>query len=170
MSKPLEEQIHDLKDKLARAAHERDEYRKLYELDSIELERLRRHIFGQKAEHVDPGQMQLAFDAIVQMLAGAAAPTDAATPADADVPSSPDGGGAAPGGASGGGGKGRKTTPHGRQKLPEHLPVERIELLPPVGDHRVPRRIGEDRGHVIAGVHRSPPAPTPIWAALAFAA
>ena len=32
MSKSLEEQIHDLKDKLARAAHERDEHRKLYEL------------------------------------------------------------------------------------------------------------------------------------------
>ncbi|WP_437579521.1 hypothetical protein [Sorangium sp. So ce887] len=63
MSKPIEEQIRELKDELARAAHERDEHRRLYELASIELERLRRHIFGQKAEHVDPGQMQLAFDA-----------------------------------------------------------------------------------------------------------
>ncbi|WP_437951401.1 IS66 family transposase [Sorangium sp. So ce296] len=147
MGKPLEEQIHDLKDKLARAAHERDEYRKLYELASIELERLRRHIFGQKAEHVDPGQMQLAFDAIVQMLAGAGAPTGAAAPADADTPSSPEGGGAAPADAPGGGGKGRRTTPHGRQKLPEHLPVERIELLPPeVRDERATDmvRIGEE--------------------------
>ena len=39
-----------------------------------------------------------------------------------------------------------------------------------VGDHRVPRLIGEDRGPMIASVHRSPPAPTPIWAALASAA
>ncbi|WP_234024072.1 RHS repeat-associated core domain-containing protein [Sorangium cellulosum] len=38
-----------------------------------------------------------------------------------------------------------------------------------VGDPRVPRPVGEDRGHVIAGVHRSPPAPAPIWAALASA-
>ncbi|AUX28129.1 MULTISPECIES: IS66 family transposase [Sorangium] len=137
----VEEQIHELKDKLARAAHERDEYRKLYELASIELERLRRHIFGQKAEHVDPGQMQLAFDAILQMLAGAGAPPDAG-PA-----SSPQGGGAAPSGSSGGGDKGRIVRPHGRQKLPEHLPVERIELLPPeVQDERATAlvRIGEE--------------------------
>jgi transposase len=33
-------------------------------------------------------------------------------------------------GSTAGGGKGRKSTPYGRQKLPEHLPVERIELLP----------------------------------------
>jgi transposase len=125
VSKSVEEQIHDLKEKLARTAHERDEYRKLYELASIELERLRRHIFGQKAEHVDPAQMQLAFDAIVQMLAGAAALPDAGTG------NSPEGDGAAPNGSPAGGGKGRKITPHGRQKLPEHLPVERIELLPP---------------------------------------
>ncbi|WP_437554775.1 IS66 family transposase [Sorangium sp. So ce367] len=141
MSKSLDEQIHELKDKLARAAHERDEYRKLYELASIELERLRRHIFGQKAEHVDPGQMQLAFDAIVQMLAGAAASPDTGTA------SAPEDDGAAPGGGSGGNGKGRRSTPHGRQKLPEHLPVERIELLPPeVRDERAAEmvRIGEE--------------------------
>jgi transposase len=147
VSKSLDEQIRDLKHKLARAAHERDEYRKLYELASIELERLRRHIFGQKAEHVDPGQMQLAFDAIVQMLAGAAAPTGAAAPPDAGA-GSPEGDGAAPGGSpGGGGGKGPRSTPHGRQKLPEHLPVERIELLPPeVRDERAAEmvRIGEE--------------------------
>ena len=77
MSQPVEEQTRDLKYRLTRAAHERDEYRTLYELASIELEQLRRHIFGHKAEHVDPGQMQLAFDAIVQMLAGAGAQPDA---------------------------------------------------------------------------------------------
>lgn len=142
MSKPVEEQIRELKDKLARAAHERDEYRKLYELASIELERLRRHIFGQKAEHVDPGQMQLAFDAIVQMLAGTGAQPDAGAGAQ------PDGrDGAAPDGSSGGGDKGRQARPHGRQRLPEHLPVERIELLPPEAqDERATAlvRIGEE--------------------------
>jgi transposase len=126
VSKPVEEQIRELKDKLARAAHERDEYRKLYELASIELERLRRHIFGQKAEHVDPGQMQLAFDAIVQMLAGTGAQPDAG------ATGSPDGrDGTAPNGSSGAEDKRRQARPHGRQRLPEHLPVERIELLPP---------------------------------------
>lgn len=150
MSKPVEEQIRELKDKLARAAHERDEYRKLYELASIELERLRRHIFGQKAEYVDPGQMQLAFDAIVQMLAGTGAQPDAGAGAqpDAGATGSPDGrDGAAPNGSSGGGDKGRQARPHGRQRLPEHLPVERIELLPPEAqDERATAlvRIGEE--------------------------
>ncbi|WP_434042402.1 IS66 family transposase [Sorangium cellulosum] len=150
MSKPVEEQIRELKDKLARAAHERDEYRKLYELASIELERLRRHIFGQKAEHVDPAQMQLAFDAIVQMLAGTGAQPDAGTGAqpDAGATSSPDGrDGVAPNGASESGDKGRQARPHGRQRLPEHLPVERIELLPPEAqDERATAlvRIGEE--------------------------
>lgn len=36
------------------ARHERDEYKKLYELISLELERTRRHMFGRKAEAVDP--------------------------------------------------------------------------------------------------------------------
>jgi hypothetical protein len=44
-----------------RASHERDEYKKLYELVSLELERTRRHLFGKKAETVDPSQTQLAF-------------------------------------------------------------------------------------------------------------
>jgi transposase len=117
----------------------------LYQLASIELERLRRHIFGQKAEHVDPGQMQLAFDTIVQMLAGAGAQPGAQP--DAGATSSPEGDGAAPSGSSEGGGKGRPTRPHGRQRLPEHLPVERIELLPPEArDERAPAlvRIGEE--------------------------
>ncbi|KYG01806.1 transposase [Sorangium cellulosum] len=141
----IEEQIRELKDKLARAAHERDEYRKLYELASIELERLRRHIYGQKAEHVDPAQTQLAFDAIVQLLAGAGAQPDAGAtkPPEAGDGAAPNG----PSGASGGGDKGRQVRPHGRQKLPEHLPVERIELLPPEArDERATAlvRIGEE--------------------------
>jgi transposase len=52
-----------------RAAHERNEYKKLYELASMELDRLRRHVFGQRAEHVDPAQMQLAFEAVTKLLA-----------------------------------------------------------------------------------------------------
>ncbi|WP_438032945.1 hypothetical protein [Sorangium sp. So ce204] len=49
-----------------------------------------------------------------------------------------------------------------------------LSVIPPVqigvGEHRVPRPIGEDRGPMIGGVHRSPPVPTPIWATLASAA
>ncbi|MGK3958945.1 IS66 family transposase [Sorangium sp. So ce118] len=145
MGTSVEEQIRELKDRLARAAHERDEYRKLYELASIELERLRRHIYGQKAEHVDPAQTQLAFDAIVQLLAGSGAQPDAGatSPPEAGDGAAPDG----TSGPSGGGDKGRQVRPHGRQKLPEHLPVERIELLPPEArDERATAlvRIGEE--------------------------
>lgn len=122
----LEVQVIDLEKRLARVAHERDEYRKLYELCSIELERLRRHIFGQKAERVDPAQMQLALDAVVQTLgrlpAQAEQTSTAPNASAADDSSPPAGGKPKP--------KERKVTPHGRQNLPEHLPVERIEVLP----------------------------------------
>ncbi|XYH92917.1 hypothetical protein ACMHYB_34285 [Sorangium sp. So ce1128] len=50
------------------------------------------------------------------------------------------------------------------------IPSDESEGPDRVGDHRVPRRIGEDRGSVIAGAHRSPPAPAPIWAPLASTA
>jgi transposase len=122
----------DLEKQLARVVrerdefrHERDEYRKLYELASIELERLRRHIFGQKAERVDPAQTQLALDAVVQSLGALPQQTEqpSATPnPEPGETASPAGGKPKP--------KERKFTPHGRQKLPEHLPVERIEIPP----------------------------------------
>lgn len=54
----MERRLNEQDKKLERALHERDEYRKLYELTHIELERTRRHLFGQKAERVDPAQMQ----------------------------------------------------------------------------------------------------------------
>jgi len=108
--------------------HERDEYRKLYELASIELERLRRHIFGRKAEQVDPAQTQLAFQAVVEALGGLERMSDP-TP-DAMPPSDQSSGEKLPGGKKSKQ-KERKATPHGRQSLPEHLPVETIELLPP---------------------------------------
>jgi transposase len=113
--------------------HERDEYRKLYELATIELERFRRHIYGQKAERVDPSQTQLAFDAVIESLGGHPAQADQPSTAPNPAPEAtgrqgegtppPAGGRPKP--------KERKVTPHGRQKLPEHLPVERIEILPP---------------------------------------
>lgn len=114
-----------------RATHERDEYKKLYELVSLELERTRRHLFGKKAESVDPSQTQLAF-----LLASAseklAQPHDSGT------------------GNKKFGERG-KPTPHGRNKVPEHLPTERIELVP-AEVQREPdawERIGEETRELI---------------------
>ncbi|APR78857.1 Hypothetical protein A7982_04204 [Minicystis rosea] len=45
--------------------------------------------------------------------------------------------------------------------------------MPIVGDHFISRRIGETRGVMITGLHRSPPATAPsapIWPALVPAA
>lgn len=128
----MEAQVADLDKQLARAQHERDEYRKLYELTSMELDRTRRHIFGQKAERVDPAQTQLAIDAVIQaMLAvsdeGEPAPS---TPNPPDLETGSRGDAMPPSGNPPKPNE-RKVTPHGRQKLPEHLPVERIEILPP---------------------------------------
>ena len=128
----LEAQVIDLEKRLSRVVrerdafrHERDEYRKLYELCSIELERLRRHIFGQKAERVDPAQMQLALDAVVQTLMGLPQQTEPTS-----APPNPEPGNPAPPAGDKPKPKERKATPHGRQQLPEHLPIERIEIPP----------------------------------------
>lgn len=125
------EQISELNKKLVnvaeqrdRATHERDQYQKLYELATLELSRLRRHIFGQKAEKVSTGQMQMAFSQVqklVEELQGAAAQSSARTK------QSP-----------------RQAKPHGRQPLPEHLPIERIELEPAQHIRDSGTRIGEE--------------------------
>ena len=52
-----------------RAEHEREQYRKLYSLVLFELERLKRQLFGKKAESVDPNQVQLAFAPVFDALA-----------------------------------------------------------------------------------------------------
>ncbi|MFT3926005.1 MAG: IS66 family transposase [Myxococcales bacterium] len=113
---------------------ERDEYRKLYELVSLELERTRRHLFGRKAEAADAAQTQLAF-----LLA-----TDPSATADAALANE---------GASSGSSRGErpKAAPHGRNKIPDHLPTERIELVPPEVQ-REPEafeRIGEETRELI---------------------
>ncbi len=121
----LEKQLARVAHERDQVRHERDEYRKLYELASLELERLRRHLFGQKAERVDPAQTQLALDTVLQMLVGLPAQTEQTSTPPNPAPGNPvppAGGKPKP--------KERKATPHGRQQLPEHLPVVRIELLP----------------------------------------
>ncbi|MDI3292157.1 IS66 family transposase [Polyangium sp. 15x6] len=130
----LEVKVAALESRLAGASrerdklrHERDEYRKLYELASIELERFRRHIFGRKAEQVDPAQTQLAFTAVVEALGGLERLSEPST--DAQPPSEQPAGEKLPE-RNKSKQKERKATPHGRQSLPEHLPVHEIELLP----------------------------------------
>jgi len=63
---------HDLQSEMReRAEHEREQYRKLYTLVLYELERLKRQLFGQKAETVDPTQVQLVFGPVFDALARA---------------------------------------------------------------------------------------------------
>lgn len=113
--------IAELEAKLARAAHERDEYRKLYELVLLELERVKRHLRAQnKSERVDAEQVQMAFRQVADLiLPPALAEQIAASENDARE--------AEQRAAQGHPRRG----PHGRNKLPEHLPVERIEIHPP---------------------------------------
>ena len=66
---------------LERVEHEREQYRKLYTLVLYELERLKRQLFGKKAETVDPAQVQLAFAPVLDALARAET-GDPSAPAD----------------------------------------------------------------------------------------
>jgi transposase len=120
----------ELEKKFARAAHEREEYRKLYELATLELERLRRHLFGRKSERVPEGQ--LAFTELTALIQALEAkntsdePSDTATADDEQSATNADAQTTRQG--SSGGEKRSKST--GRRPLPEHLPVETIVLLP----------------------------------------
>jgi transposase len=115
--------IRELEEKLARVsqerdrlARERDEYRKLYELVMLELERVRRHLRAQnKSERVDAAQVQLAFAEIANLIVPPALAEQIADAENQAREHEP----------------GKVSRPHGRAKLPEHLPVERIELHPP---------------------------------------
>jgi len=126
----LERERDELKARAERAEHERNEFRKLYELVVLELERLKRQLFGQKAETVDPNQVQLAFEPVLKALERASAGGEAAAEevvseleklrerAQAEVARR----------------KAEKKAPkpHGRRDLSlENLPVEEIRLEPP---------------------------------------
>jgi transposase len=65
----VDARIRELEAKLARATHERDEYRKLYELVMLELERVKRHLRAQnKSEKVDAARVQLAFAEVANLI------------------------------------------------------------------------------------------------------
>jgi len=67
----LEAELARLRQERDRAQHESEQYRKLYTLVLYELERLKRQLFGKKAESVDPAQVQLAFAPVLDALARA---------------------------------------------------------------------------------------------------
>jgi transposase len=119
----------EFKARAERAEHERNEFRKLYDLVLLELERMKRQLFGQKAETVDPAQVQLAFGPVLEALEKARTGGEGAAEqveselaklrerAQAEVARR----------------KEQKTPkPHGRRDLSlEDLPVEEITLEPP---------------------------------------
>lgn len=110
----LTAELSETKTKLDHTAHERDEYRKLYELIHLELERTRRHLFGKKAERVADEQLALSFLKVAEAMKALEGHDDE------PVPNSQR--------------QGRKkstTKPTGRKPIPEHLPVDRIELPAP---------------------------------------
>jgi len=127
----LKDKLEKTEQKLEKSEHERNEYRKLYELVHLELERIRRHLFGKKSERVVDEQMTLSFLQISEQMK--ALEQEESSPA-----------------ANSNRRKNKtrkKASPHGRQKLPEHLPLERIELPPPIEIEENPddyKKIGED--------------------------
>ena len=106
---------------------ERDRYKQLAELLQKELERLRDE---QKTprEHVDPAQIQLAFDKLAKELLTKLQNPSPETSQGAPPPPPEQ--------------KKRNHTPHGRNLLPEHLPVETLLFAIAPGDGRTV--IGEE--------------------------
>lgn len=117
-------EVERLAQALAAMTHERDEYRKYAELIELDRERLRRYLFGRKSERLSAEeQSRFAFAAVEE---------DGPANAPVAAPEAP-----APQEATGAHARCRsratgRRTPHGRQRLPAHLPVETIELPPPV--------------------------------------
>ena len=104
-----------------KASRERDEYRKLYELVLFELERAKRYLRAQnKSEKVDPDQVQLAFREVANLILPPAMAAEIAAAENAEREAQ-----------RGSKEKSERRGPHGRNRLPEHLPVERIEIHPP---------------------------------------
>ena len=126
----MDRELAEAKERLATAEHERNEYRKLYELVHLELERTRRHLFGKKGERVADEQLALAFLKVAEAMKALEDRSDE------PVPNSQRAGRQRP-----------KRPPTGRKPIPDHLPVERIELPMPPEVQAGPEgftRLGED--------------------------
>jgi len=120
----------ELRARAERAEHERNEFKKLYELVLLELERLKRQLFGQKAEAVNPDQVQLAFAPVLEALARAR--TGGEGTAEAVVSELEKLRERAKAEVARRKAEKKAPKPHGRRDLSlEGLPVEKITLEPP---------------------------------------
>jgi transposase len=114
-----------------RAEHEREQYRKLYSLVLFELERLKRQLFGRKAESVDAAQVQLAFGPVFDALARAEA-GDASAQADVQAELQKLREEVEQGRPQPDAERGKRRKGHGRRDFDlEKAPVETIVLEPP---------------------------------------
>lgn len=119
----------EMKARAERAEHERNEFRKLYELVLLELERLKRQLFGKKAETVDPAQVQLAFAPVLEALERARAGEATAAEVESMLAELQERARAEVARRKA---EKKPATPHGRRDLSlEALPVETIVLEPP---------------------------------------
>lgn len=130
----LQESIKKIETERDKAQLERAQYVKLYHLTLLELERLRKQLFGKKSERVADEQLTLQF---MQVAEAVKAMEENLTPEEkAPSPNSVRNKNNV-----------KKRTPHGRQTLPEHLPIERIVLPVPIEVTENPdayKKIGED--------------------------
>ena len=114
---------------LAKKEEEAQHMKKAYENLLIAYERLRRQLFGQKAERLSPEQQAFAWEAAMKEVAAQGSEAELPKPPPPPTRSEP---------------KPRKAAPHGRRNIAEiDLPEETIELLPahlPEGA----TRIGQD--------------------------
>jgi transposase len=112
----VEQRLTALEAQVAAVAQERDEYRKLVLHLREENERLRRGLLGQKAERLPKNDAQLSL-----LMLGLALGSEATPPAETRVPETP---------ATQVVGEHTRAKPV-RRPLPDDLPRERIELVPP---------------------------------------
>ena len=109
-----EDAIAELRARIAKLEHERDEYRKLYLLLREQYEKLKRGLLGQKAERLGRGEntAQLTLAMLGLLLGEAGEPEKAPAAAAIEVPA-------------------HQRRQAVRRPLPENLPHVTIEILPP---------------------------------------
>lgn len=128
----LEAERDALAEKYSALTEDHDRLRTTYDKVLLELRRLQRGLFGRKAEAVDTTQASLAFQLVMGLIANSPAPPPP-PPADDEAEDGSSGGDGDKPKGSGGNTQGNQATGkgnNGRRPLPEHLPLERIVLLP----------------------------------------
>lgn len=126
----LAQERDELRARAEQAEHERNEFRKLYLLVTYELGRLKRQLFGRKAETVDPAQVQLAFGPVLEALERASqGGTSEAGQVESELAKLRE---RAQAEVARRKAQKEPPKPHGRRDLSlENLPVEEIRLEPP---------------------------------------